>query len=68
MLYMYLSFFFSVSTCCITNATKINFTGSAYGLRLTLNIEDYEHVAGIGTNSGIKVYFNCQLIIGHCVN
>ena len=36
---------------------QINLTGCEYGLRLTLNIEDYEHVEGTGTKSGIKVQY-----------
>ena len=30
-------------------------SGSDMGLRLTLNIEEYEHIEGISTDSGIKV-------------
>ena len=37
--------------------SEIILTGSEYGLRLTLNIEDYEHVEGTGTKSGIKVHY-----------
>ena len=33
----------------------LSLPGSELGLRLTLNVEEYEHVAGISTDSGVKV-------------
>ncbi len=38
-----------------------SFTGSTYGLKVTLNIQDYEYMAGPYTDAGIKVMHNCNL-------
>ena len=33
----------------------IHTIGIVHGLQLTLNVEDYEHIEGIGPDSGVKV-------------
>lgn len=35
-------------------------TGSAFGLALTLNIEQYEYTRGPNTDAGIKLYLHHQ--------
>ena len=50
--------FTDMGQCMILNSdgkAMIDMTGAEHGLRLTLNIEQYEHVKGFGQNAGMKV-------------
>ncbi|KAK2169962.1 hypothetical protein LSH36_5g02006 [Paralvinella palmiformis] len=39
---------------------KATFTGTQMGLKLTINIEQYEHIEGISIDSGVKVLLHSQ--------
>ena len=41
------------------------FAGSGHGLKLTLNIEQYEHILGAHTDAGVKVLVNHVNIYMH---